>query len=334
MVPPDARRRPLRPRARPGACLFDLVLAGSHDSAAYSIDATVASRAAIAPLRMSRAVRWGSGSILRDFSATQTLTVAEQLRAGVRFLDIRVTKLAAHFRDDRFWTCHGQALCVPLEDVLAEVNAFHDELAAAPGPAGSHDVPVVSVWRTFMLSDDEQRELGEYVGRTLRGGCFGGAAEDLRVTPVAHLPRNIAAGLPEVNDLLPDAFGHDAWISTLSPCRKIRFLCDLLRKTKARTMRDDLCVVGFTVTAHTVDVVLRIVSVGVFRPALKTEALKMNAILPSFLCANDAALACVANCIFADFLTPEMVERIVDLNALVAGGHDTSEESSTDGWTG
>jgi hypothetical protein len=155
------------------------------------------------------------------------------------------------------------------------------------------------------------------VGATLVGGCFAGAAGDLRATPLAELPRNVVAGLPEVNPLLPERWGHDAWINTFSAAKKLRFLSQLVRGVKPRGLSDGLCVVGFTVTAHTMDVVLRIVSAGVLRPALKTEALRMNTLLPAFLRSHEQALARGANVIFADFVTPTMVAHIDQLNALV-----------------
>lgn len=310
----------VRPRAPGGASLYDVVLAGSHDSAAYATAPALASRAALAPLRLSRAARWATGAVLRDYAATQALDVRGQLRAGVRFLDLRVTRLAPGFEkaDGRFWCCHGQALCVPLEEVLAGVNAFHHEAAAWPAlPGGEVDLPVVTVWRTFSLAEEERAELGEYVRLALVGGCFGGAPEDLRATPLAELPRNVVAGLPAVNARLPAAWGTDAWLDTFSAPRKLRFLAGVVRGAKDRGARDDLCVVGFTVTAHTLDVVVRIVSGGVLRPSLKTEALKMNKVLPSFLCSHEDALARKANVIFADFVTPDIIARIDQLNALV-----------------
>lgn len=310
----------VRPRAPARACLYDVVLAGSHDSAAYTTAPGVASRAALAPLRLSRGVRWATAAVLRDYTLTQALDVAGQLRAGVRFLDLRVTRLAPAFEraDPRFWCCHGQALCMPLEVVLAEINRFHEEAASWPRlPAGEADLPVVSVFRTFLLSDDERTELGEYVRDALAGGLFAGAAEDLRAAPLEDLPRNIVAGLPALNPLLPADWGTDAWLDTFSAPRKLRFLSGVVRGAKDRTARDALCVVGFTVTAHTMDVVARIVSGGVLRPSVKTQALKMNAVLPSFLCSHEEALARSANVIFADFVTPALIARIDQLNALV-----------------
>lgn len=319
-----------RPRARAGASLYDVVLAGSHDSAAYTTAPCLASRAALAPLRLSRAVRWATAAALADYAATQALDVGAQLRAGVRFLDLRVTKVAPGFGDARFWCCHGQALCVPLDEVLKHVNGFHAEVETWPRlPRGVVDVPVVSVFRSFNLSEAERAELGRHVGRALVGGCFGGSAGDLRAAALGALPRNVVAGLPEVNADLPERWGHDAWLDTFSAPRKLRFLSGVVRGAKPRGARDDLCVVGFTVTAHTTDVVARIVSAGVLRPSLKAEALKMNDGLPGFLCSHEQALARAANVVFVDFVTPAMVERIDQLNALVGDG--ALSDSSTSG---
>jgi hypothetical protein len=305
-----------RPRAPASACLFDLLLAGSHDSCAYDINVDVASRASIFPLR-SRLVRAATVSVMRDFSATQTLDVHAQLAAGCRFLDMRVTMLAREHQDDRFFACHGMAICVPLDDVLDHINAFHATVAAEPRTAKDRDefcdIPVVACFRTFHLLEGERTRLAMHVRSRLRGGVFGGDAEELRTTPLRDLPRNIVAGLPELSGL-PPRFGIDAWINTLKATTKIAFLVDYLRSLKPKTERNDLAVIGWTVTPHIMDVVCRIVTVGVARPSLRTEAAKINAVLPRFLTAQRRKLVQAANIVFLDFVTPELVAHIVALN--------------------
>lgn len=270
---------------------------------------------------------------MRDYSATQTLSVLDQLRAGVRFLDVRVTKLARGWRDDdRLWCCHGQALCVTLEEVIMQVNTFHAELRreGVDGEGdGLVDVPVVLIFRHFSLSDDEVEELTRFVTKSLEGGIWEeGDGADLRVTPLGELPRNIVAGLQGVGGQLPTDFGHDAWLNTFRQEKKIRFLRDVLARTKSRECRDDFAVVGFTVTAHIADVVCRIVSVGLLRPSLKTEAIRMNSLLPCFVRGNEDALARVANVVFVDFLTPEIAQRIDGINRVIEEGTSVLASSS------
>lgn len=322
-------------RAPGDSCLFDLVLAGSHDSCAYTVEPGVTSRAAIPPLHV-RAIRWASVSVLRDFSATQKFSVLDQLRAGARFLDIRVSKLSTSCRDSQFWTVHGMAVCVPLDNILQQINQFHREVFqlkrssriahdSSSDSIDDCDVPVVSVFRTFMLTEAEKRDLANQVRQKLVDDIFYGSAEELRATPLRCLPRNIVAGLPQVASL-PPKFGHDAWLDTYNAARKITFLSNYIRNVKPRDARDDLVVVGWTVTPHVSDVVMRVASLGILRPAIRSEARKINSVFPAFLHTHLWRLTSVANVVFCDFFDETFADHILYLNSKTVG--DSSSECS------
>ncbi|OSX69838.1 hypothetical protein BU14_1082s0001, partial [Porphyra umbilicalis] len=224
---PPLPRLPLptaAPRRAPGAAptgaaaaattLADLFpLAGTHDSGAYVIDAHRVSRAAatLPPLHL-RWVRWALRDVLRDFSRTQRLTIYEQLVAGARFLDIRVSKLTPAAADDRLWVVHGAAACVPLADVVAQINAFHAR-AASP----TH---VILAVRHFRLSAAEAAALATQLNDTLTHPLFRGDAPMLAATPLSDLPVNIVAGVAGVSKLGP-GWAVDDWINTYCGERKL-----------------------------------------------------------------------------------------------------------------
>jgi len=115
--------------------VVDLVLPGTHDSGSYAITAS-SPPAPGEPEAYSKV-----GDIASAWSKTQDRTLEEQLRGGVRYLDLRV----AHF-EDRLVLVHGLVSC-DLDDALMGVHRFaRDEprepvlldLQAMPG-AGAHD---------------------------------------------------------------------------------------------------------------------------------------------------------------------------------------------------
>jgi hypothetical protein len=365
--PAAARMR--RPRALPTDGLFDLLLVGTHDSCAYRVSHAVTSRAAILPLRIGP-VRRAAAAALHDVSVTQTLDVLAQLRAGVRFLDVRVSKLDRAWNDNRFWTVHGMSVCVPLDEVIDQINAFHDEhrhatrlgLERAPHRGNDREhahelrsssssslsssslssssappvvnplpplseafpIPVVSVFRLFGLDNDETAELADHLRRRLRGGIFCGSAKDLRTATLAELPANIVAGVPGLAHL-PAQFGFDLWKNTYDADLKIDFLADYLSSETTRLSRDDLCVIGWTVTPQVTDVVLRLAGLTMFCRSLQLEAAKLNSRLPAFLKAYSQDVRSKANVIFCDFIDSAFANIIIDLSNGSSIGHTAAE---------
>jgi len=140
------------------------------------------------------------------------LTIYEQLVAGARFLDIRVSKLTPAAADDRLWVVHGAAACVPLADVVAQINAFHAR-AATP----TH---VILAVRYFRLSVAEAAALATQLNDTLTHPIFRGDAPMLAATPLIDLPVNIVAGVAGVSKLGP-GWAVDDWINTYCGERKL-----------------------------------------------------------------------------------------------------------------
>lgn len=270
--------------------LYDLVLPGTHDSAAYDTRPDLLSRGTVLPLHF-RPIRTLCTSIQTDFALTQNLTILQQLRAGARFLDIRVSKRPHSSGDESFWTVHGMVLCVPLSHVIHQINEFHHE-------NGLNKVTVVTVFRAYLLDESEHRALDAFTLSAFKHPVFDGHANELRTTPVRDLPHNLVAGL--YSSILPVSWGQDAWLDTYSAYKKIPFLTKTLSATAHREMRDELFVLGWTVTPSVVDVTLRVLSLGFCRPAVKTEALKMNDRFAQFFQAYRDSIQERVNVVFFD----------------------------------
>lgn len=140
------------------------------------------------------------------------LTVYEQLVAGARFLDIRVSKLTPAAADERLWVVHGAAACVPLADILSQINAFHDQ-----SPSRAH---VILAVRHFRLSPAEITTLAAQLNSQLAHPIFRGDADALAVTPLVDLAVNIVAGVVGVSKL-GAGWAVDDWINTYCGERKI-----------------------------------------------------------------------------------------------------------------
>ena len=82
--------------------LKDIVIPGSHDAATFVLDL----------------------KINNNSSQCQEISIAEQLKAGSRYLDLRAWKA----KDGLYWMYHGAAWThVKLEDVLADIKSFLDQ---------------------------------------------------------------------------------------------------------------------------------------------------------------------------------------------------------------
>ncbi|CAN8074549.1 unnamed protein product [Agarophyton chilense] len=285
--------------------LYDLLLPGTHDSAAYVIRPDLASRSTALPLRV-RAIRTYLSTVQADFALTQKLTVYHQLQAGARFLDIRVSKRPPASDDGQFWTVHGMVLCVPLVDILRQINCFHQHTDSAH--------TVIIVFRAQFLHPSEEIQLAHFVRHTLKHTIFDGCEAQLRKVPFSELPPNVIAGLCGMP--LSVEWGRDAWIDTYSCDRKISFLQSVLQAYKSRFCRNDLFVLGWTVTPSVWDVTIRVLSLGYFRPSVKSEAANMNARFDEFMNANSLALRQRCNVIFFDCFSRKLGTMVNSLNSL------------------
>lgn len=120
-----------------GKPLCQVALPGTHDSATYqfnkdlgaSPDSNLTSGIQD-KLEIGRGLIRKVGEKINDAVLTavfkrlckcQDLTIAQQLKEGIRYLDLRV----ASYGEDQFYTCHG-VYCVDVETVLDEIKQFLD----------------------------------------------------------------------------------------------------------------------------------------------------------------------------------------------------------------
>ncbi len=298
--------------------LYDLVLAGTHDSAAYHSRPDLLARTA-PPLMAVGVVRAITSRTQSEFALTQTLTVRQQLEAGARFLDLRVSKRAGTPEHvDEFWTVHGMVLCVPLDEVVAQLNEFERD---RPKP---RDAPVVLAVRYYQLSANEAHALGKYLLNHLKGGVFVGDSMALARIPLRELPSFVLAGVAP--SLLSTDWGADVWTDTYCSTRKIEFLEDALDGVKMKRSREPsaLFVLGWTVTPNAVDVALRFISWGVLRRTVMEEAVDMNCLFEQFVRGRGKDLREKANVVFFDCFS----EREARLVAGIAKRLDESDKAT------
>lgn len=102
--------------AAPQTRLRDIVIPGTHDSGTYAIT----SSSALDPNDSSWYYSFAKGTVA-DWAKTQDMRIYDQLRQGIRYLDLRVTK----YNGD-FWITHGM-ISVRLSTVLADIKQFSAE---------------------------------------------------------------------------------------------------------------------------------------------------------------------------------------------------------------
>jgi hypothetical protein len=261
--------------------LYDLVLPGSHDSGAYRIPLRNTTPAG-APIALSvPPLRFFLRRTLSDFSKTHDGPLLAQLRAGSRYQDLRVSrvvrprlmaKLPPPGEEDEFWLVHGAVACVPLGEALAGMRTFADEVAA-----NGEVAPVVSVARLLGQGWDKEGHkalAARFVEALGRENIYDGNVAGLKSTPYAKLPAHVVAGVPGLSGLndIGEQFGSDVWINTYNLDEKTAGLEKQVREIKPRTERNNLYVLGWTVTPQPTDIAKRIVSFGICRPSLETEA--------------------------------------------------------------
>ena len=138
-------------QAQPETRLVDLILPGTHDSGSYAI--TKASPPAPgAPASYAQV-----GSIAAKWAKTQDQTLEEQLRGGIRYLDLRVADF-----EDRLVLVHGLVSC-DLDDALAGVRRFTAEHPKEPVLLDLQAMPPRSAHSK--LHELLQETLGEHLFR-------------------------------------------------------------------------------------------------------------------------------------------------------------------------
>lgn len=207
-------------------------------------------------------------------------------------------------------------LCVPLADVIQQINAFHDETASY------RCVTVVTVFRSYLLDDAEEKQLADFVISQLNHPYFKGSNDQLRRVSLNELPRNVIAGLHGYRLDVP--WGQDAWLDTYSADKKISFLRRTLATTKHRNLRDDLFILGWTVTPSVMDITFRVLSLGLLRPAVKTEAVKMNERFAEFFDLFRDSMQERVNVVFFDCFSAKHAQIVRTLN-----GASTDTDDST-----
>lgn len=196
-------------------------------------------------------------------------------------------------------------LCVPLAHVIDQINQFHRDTESTP-------VTVVSVFRDSSLTIEEQHQLTAFVYAQLQHPIFAGNADDLRRTPLSALPPNVVAGLPATS--IDVAWGQDPWLDTYKAEEKIDFLQKTLTASAPRSPRNNLLVLGWTVTPHLYHIVMRVLTLGFVPPSVLTEAVKMNERFPNFLSKHDELLKTNANVIFFDAFTEQLAQSVQAIN--------------------
>lgn len=160
--------------------LRDLCLPGTHDSGAYMLSDRIAPAAAQQPglMRLASVLAGGERyparyrSLVRHMSVTQRRPVGDQLRDGIRLLDLRVCSC-----DGALWIHHG-LLGPRLNEVLDDLSSFIEDT--------DHELIVVRASHFTMgqgrdHSDVVSAILDRFAGRLVPRG------EDVLTAPLGDL---------------------------------------------------------------------------------------------------------------------------------------------------
>lgn len=117
------------PPEKKNVSISNLVLPGTHDSGAYKVDF---SHPMSANKKISKVSKFVSkipligplvGSFISDWTITQESNIYNQLRQGIRVLDLRVSVDPS---DNKFYISHTFC-CDSLENVMTQIKKFMDE---------------------------------------------------------------------------------------------------------------------------------------------------------------------------------------------------------------
>ena len=127
--------------------LAEIVIPGTHDSGTYQLG-------------------WGNGI---NIAKTQNVSIGEQLKDGIRYLDLR-TREATHSGcadDSVWWLVHDKYYSYRLQDALDEIASFVKK------PANSKEVIILDLQEIKTIYDDDraidvlfgliQKKLGPYI---------------------------------------------------------------------------------------------------------------------------------------------------------------------------
>jgi len=142
------------------APLCRVKLPGTHDSGTYRFDKDMgASPDSDLTTSVQKVVGvvdalsdFVLGNIFARLCQCQNASVAEQLAAGIRYLDLRV---AYHADSGTFWTCHG-VYCVNVKEVLKEIDDFLS--------ANSKEIVVLDFKNLYEMNGHDDELVGLIIG--------------------------------------------------------------------------------------------------------------------------------------------------------------------------
>jgi len=285
----------------PSPCLYDVLLPGTHDSSSYTTTFDVVPRGAHKLLQRPWLRRLLSGPI-SAMSITQGGRILSQLRAGARYLDIRVGQVAGDGKT--WWMIHGMVACAPFVEAVDDINTFHREGGGT----------VVWVIREERFAPGESARLATYLRENVQGAIYDGDQAGLRRTPFRSLPPNVIFGVSALTPI-PALLAVDEWVNTYSARVKVPALLEQMTAASTRVARDTLMVIGWTLTPQPLDIVLRVVTFNVGRPSLREAAAAMNGQVYPFLDAHRRLTLDKANVIFFDWMGPSEASAVLALNS-------------------
>lgn len=139
--------------------LKNLVIPASHNSCAFTVDFEHTCPAPESKMLTLTNHLLMPRALVRGFVVCQELSLKEQLREGIRGLDLRV----AQDKDGVMWVTHLMS-CVPLKEVIAQIRTFVEE-----NPSEWVIVNAKPSWEhRTLLSDDVMRlELERLLGESM-----------------------------------------------------------------------------------------------------------------------------------------------------------------------
>ncbi|GAB0488932.1 hypothetical protein MMPV_000145 [Pyropia vietnamensis] len=281
-------------------CLYDVLLPGTHDSSSYTMTTDVVPRGAFWLLKRPWIRRLLSAP-LSAMSVTQGVRVLTQLRAGARYLDLRVGKVEGDRKT--WWMIHGMVACAPFAEAVADINAFHREGGGT----------VVWVIREERFGPGESAALAAYLREHVEGDIYDGDQAGLRRIPFRSLPPNVIFGVGALTPM-PALLAVDEWVNTYSSRVKIPVLVSQMSSASTRHARDTLMVIGWTLTPQPVDIALRVLTFNVGRPSIREAAAAMNRQVYPFLQEHRGLTLRVANVIFFDWMGAAEAEAVLAMN--------------------
>lgn len=102
------------------AQITQLKLVGTHNSASYTVNYALPINTKIYLYLMKYTHYFGTSFFVSRWVKCQDLTIYDQLKLGVRFLDLRV----AYRESDNIFYCTHTFTCCKLVDVLSDIRRF------------------------------------------------------------------------------------------------------------------------------------------------------------------------------------------------------------------